>query len=1129
MKFLERHKHSLLITALVVILLLLASLIYISKVDKYYSKINGIATTRTFYQNLEKYYQFQDAKNKVNKTLSSYADTAKNAIISNNAYVSEAKIAGLDYSQAATDKYMKQYYDINGGKEQYYHYVSTQYGESKEIANYINQTDYLKNYFSDKLFSKNLIFGVTMRWDPFLHETPEIDNSIKSKLSNQFLPLFNSGASNDFIKEQTDAYKMDNNIEKTSVGFPTSYTYINNLVDERSSSTMFANFGGGGISNYEAISKLTKIGQNTGVFKSTVGYFAIFRLEKSSNGKYLTERNLIDHYSKNVIYFKTLGDVLNNIKAIIAKPFAYIFGAKVYAASLDYGSCFNKNGGHVYSVGIQFKDSNSGQIVSPSNATLKEHYQQNGGSFTYDSASLKGCWDYDSQGTNMPLQSITGSDNSNSSITINCAQNPCKNGAESATSTFVGGTTKNFMTIGVNCLVGGNNKFLEISPPSGYNLDLANSPQAVDSMVSGTTNYNYASGSSSSLATVDRAVLLNSSDNGANGSITIYVKSAKVDIKGLVYYYNGSDSRGLSGVQITGANNCTYNATATTDDTGYYTKSKNIGADFCLRVPQVFTDPKNGNLLSNVVITPDYIKGASPPGGSLPIGVKDHCKTNYIFYDSQSAGSKQSPGACNYNLGNNTGYNFAYTSADHKPSIGSPVCDVNDNLTAIIADTDASSNTNISYTIGQLNSSGGYTQVYNTKTISNGGNLNYDLSRTLYGNGKYNKYQISVTDYNTASSARFENVTTIINCPVRVVYTCLSPTFSNRTPNTVTVNTSVGFSEQPSTAAFPGSSNFIVGIAGSFTINFLGSSSVVNGSLSGSNLIGSADRTLSNAPGIDSANFTFASTLPSSGITYPDFSTCTSSFTIYSKPFFKVIGGDVITGTKIGAPVGSCTDTDISNDPDGILAWNTNSSSFNGSGTTMAAQALGQIIGFVSNQNSTATGNELTFSNVGYSSPIYGGLFGTAPCGPDLSSYGSMTPSGNPGTISSVSTGTKAYNSNLQISSLNIINGTQATIYTTGDVFISGDIKYNTAGWTDASQIPNLKIIAKNIYIDSSVHNLDGIYIATGDIKDCADKLGHHQEQACYGTSTSPNTLTVNGSFMANQIYLERTGGNIDV
>ena len=281
---------------------------------------------------------------------------------------------------------------------------------------------------------------------------------------------------------------------------------------------------------------------------------------------------------------------------------------------------------------------------------------------------------------------------------------------------------------------------------------------------------------------------------------------------------------------------------------------------------------------------------------------------------------------------------------------------------------------------------------------------------------------------------------------------------------------------------------------------------------------------------------TNGTTFTASGGVLPDaiegLITCTTpgSFTAHTAPFFSTIGGDIITGTVIGAQPGSCTDT--SPDPDGILAWNSNTNtsvpSFSGSGTTMAAQALGQIIGFVSNQNNTTNGNDLTFSNVGYvGAPIYGGLFGTAPCGPDLSSYTAITTSTNPGTINSIGTGTVAYNDNLTINSNTISNGTKAIIYVTGNVYISGDIKYNTTGWTDISQIPNLKIIANNIYIAPGVHQLDGIYIATSDIRDCADSGGQFQSTSCYGSTSSPNTLTVNGSFMAKQIYLERTGGNI--
>ena len=374
MKFLERHKHSLLITALVVILLLLASLIYISKVDKYYSKINGIATTRTFYQNLEKYYHFQDTKNKVNKPLSSYADTAKNAIISNNAYVSEAKIAGLDYSQAATDKYMKQYYDINGGKEQYYHYVSTQYGESKEIANYINQTTYLQDALKDKIFSKNKFFGITMRWDMFVPENKTMNDKIQQNLKDNFLPLFKSGTSSQDIIDQVDKYNSENSLMAIADTPPIGYTSINNLLDRSTNDSMFFDNGGGGVSNLDATKKLNVVGQNTGIFKSTVGYYAIFRLESQSKSKYSSESRMIEFYSQKAVYVKSLSDIFNKLKMIIAKPFGLIFGSKVYAVALSGTSCFNDNT-HLYQLRVHFIDSATNQEVSPNGASIDQAYQ----------------------------------------------------------------------------------------------------------------------------------------------------------------------------------------------------------------------------------------------------------------------------------------------------------------------------------------------------------------------------------------------------------------------------------------------------------------------------------------------------------------------------------------------------------------------------------------------------------------------------------------------------------------------------------------------------------------------------------------------------------------------------------
>ena len=437
-----------------------------------------------------------------------------------------------------------------------------------------------------------------------------------------------------------------------------------------------------------------------------------------------------------------------------------------------------------------------------------------------------------------------------------------------------------------------------------------------------------------------------------------------------------------------------------------------------------------------------------------------------------------------------------------------------------------------------------YNKTYYSYSIDDPSNTNYTTGSMKSSSTSFNismgSYDqlvghkitgILIFHYDSKGNPIYNEPLSIPDYPACYVPRCgILPTQSFTLGSQMNITATINFS--PTAVSNPASPGSTPSNIGGDTINPFyikqGAVRVNNSGIVGTPILGAAKYTqtdLFNSANLKPGNFDVYWTFP--GLVVQCFAPDQDS--LNSKPFFSVLGGDVIVGSKIGALPGGCRDT--STDPDGILAWNikSSSSSFNGSGTTMAAQALGQIIGFVSNQNNTTSGNDLTFANIGtvIGGYIYGGLFGTAPCGPDLSSYTALTTSPNPGTISSVSTGTKAYNSNLQISSLNIINGTQATIYTTGDVYISGDIKYNTTGWTDASQIPNLKIIAKNIYIAPDVHQLDGVFIATQDIKDCADFSGAFQGQSCYGTPTTPNTLTVNGSFMANQIYLERTGGNI--
>ena len=120
-------------------------------------------------------------------------------------------------------------------------------------------------------------------------------------------------------------------------------------------------------------------------------------------------------------------------------------------------------------------------------------------------------------------------------------------------------------------------------------------------------------------------------------------------------------------------------------------------------------------------------------------------------------------------------------------------------------------------------------------------------------------------------------------------------------------------------------------------------------------------------------------------------------------------------------------------------------------------------------------------------------------------------------------------------SPLVINGGTNLTgktmIFVNGDVEITGNITLSSSGWTNVAQIPNLYIVSNgNIFIDSSVTNLQGVYVAQanpsttkGDIFTCTNGYSMYASSALFANCSSQ--LNVTGAFVANEIRFERTKG----
>lgn len=311
------------------------------------------------------------------------------------------------------------------------------------------------------------------------------------------------------------------------------------------------------------------------------------------------------------------------------------------------------------------------------------------------------------------------------------------------------------------------------------------------------------------------------------------------------------------------------------------------------------------------------------------------------------------------------------------------------------------------------------------------------------------------------------------------------------------------------------------------------------------------------APATGSAGaFTLKASIPQDGAIPPE--SCQTTVTIARMPYFSVDGGDVSAGESMG--VGG---TECATRQDGygsITGWNEEAPTYAGSGTQYAAFAMDLLQDFATAQSTAASAPAgLSFSNTMGNSPggagddTYGGLLGSEPCIPDYYSahpsnpshfgahvYNGLQDSANPGTYKTIYIeGTGGPNgpndASLTFSGVNALNiqdGAREIIYVDGNVYISKNILYSdnyTGGLVD---LPSFTIIARgNIYIDNSVSELDGWYIAEpssptstdGVIYTCASGLGSPAPLDRTLASNCNNQLKVYGSFVGRQIWLERT------
>jgi len=245
-------------------------------------------------------------------------------------------------------------------------------------------------------------------------------------------------------------------------------------------------------------------------------------------------------------------------------------------------------------------------------------------------------------------------------------------------------------------------------------------------------------------------------------------------------------------------------------------------------------------------------------------------------------------------------------------------------------------------------------------------------------------------------------------------------------------------------------------------------------------------------------------------------SDCPDPPRIVLKPYLKIYGDDVCSGGRVTA---------FAQPFSGFFGG----LAYQGAGSQFATFAGGDINGFASAILRLTVGttpalapNGLSFANT--ASPP--GNFALANCADNypIISSGTAPPAS---ALPAWPSGDYYHIGNFTISTAGeISSGKHITLYVTGNLTIkpaAGHIRYaGSAGWGSLDDIPSITfVVGGNIYIDSSVTELDGTYVARGIIYTCTNISAPYGINDLYGNCA--NQLIVRGQLIANSIKWLRT------
>lgn len=237
------------------------------------------------------------------------------------------------------------------------------------------------------------------------------------------------------------------------------------------------------------------------------------------------------------------------------------------------------------------------------------------------------------------------------------------------------------------------------------------------------------------------------------------------------------------------------------------------------------------------------------------------------------------------------------------------------------------------------------------------------------------------------------------------------------------------------------------------------------------------------------------------------------------RPKVQVWGGDVISRGAIRTSTttkntGSGMRTFGSWGEYGIFSLSSNNAMASGSG----------LVGAGAPSSSQGSWSALTFAN---KSGVFGSYVSLPAKSAVASYFLNRASSPLPSTNLSLNglTGILRYNggSDVVINASTISTGQSVVIVApNANVRIVGNIAYGSGPFANVTQIPQVVIVAANVWIAGGVTNVDSWLVASGSVVTCSDVTTGAQ----LSSNICSNPLTINGPVISNSLYLRRTAGS---